>query len=115
MEAERRKKDDRFIIADKSLDSFEAVQLQFEPEGQKELPINNQQVVKEIWRIRKHEKFNLRDLLDQSVLIDQVRQDRDRKRSLKDKIFGNRERFFVDSDSNQIKMYCVPWYKPTGY
>ena len=27
MEAERRKKDDRFIIADKSLDSFEAVQL----------------------------------------------------------------------------------------
>lgn len=27
LEAERKKKDDRFIIADKSLDSFEAVQL----------------------------------------------------------------------------------------
>lgn len=83
LEAERKKKDDRFIIADKSLDSFEAVQLQFEPEGQKELPLDNQSVVKEIWRIRKNETFNLRELVDQSVLIDQVRQDRDKKRSLK--------------------------------
>ena len=79
------------------------------------MPLDNQSVVKEIWRIRKNETFNLRELVDQSVLIDQVRQDRDKKRSFKDKLFANRERFFVDSECNQIKMYCVPWYKPTGF